>query len=102
MYWLAIPLNTTPVTYQLINKANKQCMYKLPGTGPVGFRDCIGGAEEQWFFGSSDPYIRKRDNGVTGTLRYLCGKGTSTNSSRGRVQVESGCGNNYWGDIRWR
>jgi hypothetical protein len=74
MYWLAIPQNTTPETYQLINGSNKQCLYKNSGNGDMGFRNCVGGAPEQWiFYGNGDP-LRKRDLGTSGTERYVCGK----------------------------
>ena len=98
MFWLAVPLDTTPVTYQLVNKDGKQCMYKNAGEGNVGLRACNGQKEEQWYLESGG--IRKRDDGTSGTWRRLCAKGTGTN--RARIRVLNSCGTGYWSNFDWK
>lgn len=106
MYWLAIPQGTTPETYQLINKANKYCLYKTPGSdGAPALRTCLGGADEQWIFADSDPFIRKLSGGNTGTQKYLCGWGKWALNSGMHVYGDA-CGGlfggGYWGNIQWK
>ncbi len=98
MFWLAVPLDTTPVTYQLVNKDGKQCMYKDAGEGNVGLRACTGQMEEQWYLESGG--IRKRDAGTSGTWRRLCAKGTGSN--RARIRVLDSCGTGYWSNFSWK
>lgn len=104
MWWLAIPQGTTPETYQLVNRLNKQCMYISDNTGRALLRDCVGGADEQWVLGNSDPFLRKFKNGSSGTLRNLCAKGAAgfTGNRATLLVVDGGCPTGYWGNIRWR
>lgn len=96
MYWAVIPQGTTPQTYQLINKSGGQCLYKNSGNGDPGFRNCQGGAAEQWILTGSTPALRKRDAGTSGTERYVCG------AIGGGVSVRSSCGVGWWDNTRWR
>ena len=97
-YWAALPVEGVDDAYQLINKSSKTCLYKLNGgDGGAGFRNCIGGAEEYWYFdrnGAGDKTIQRWD-AVDNAWEYLCG-----NIGDG-IDIKVG-GSCSWDDARWK
>ena len=97
-YWAALPVEGVNDAYQLINKSSKTCLYKQNGNdGGAGFRTCVGGAEEYWYFdrnGAGDKTLQRWD-AVDNAWEYLCG-----NIGDG-IDIKVG-GSCSWDDARWK
>ena len=97
-YWAALPVEGVNDAYQLINKSSKTCLYKQNGSdGGAGFRTCVGGAEEYWYFdrnGAGDKTLQRWD-AADNAWEYLCG-----NIGDG-IDIKVG-GSCSWDDARWK